>query len=112
MNDSKNIKKTLGSTVKELRVNKGLTQEQLAEFLGLQPHSVTKIETGRTFISSEVLASLSNFFDVTPSFFFNPKVKIITEEDLNYINEIKNLLPSFSTTKLREIYNILKVLDK
>jgi len=88
MNDSKSIKKTVGTTVKELRRNKNITQEQLAEYLGLQPHSVTKIETGRTFASSKVLAALSNFFNVTPAFFFNPKVKVITEEDLNYINEI------------------------
>lgn len=73
MYDSKNIKKIFGATVKELRTNKGITQEQLAEYLGLQPHSITKIETGRTFVSSEVLASLSNFFNVTPAFFLNPK---------------------------------------
>ncbi len=112
MNDSKSIKITFGATVKELRTKKGLTQEQLAEYLGLQPHSVTKIETGRAFVSSEVLAKLSNFFNVTPSFFFNKKVPIIAEENLHYINEIKQLLPSFENSKLREIYNILLALQK
>lgn len=112
MYNSQNIKKIFGTTVKELRTNRGITQEQLAEYLGLQPHSVTKIETGRTFVSSEVLASLSNFFNVTPSFFLNPKIKILSEDDINYCNEIKRLLPNFSSTKLREIYNILSVMDK
>lgn len=112
MNDSEKIKKIFGATVKELRKNKGLTQEQLAEFLGLQPHSVTKIETGRTFVSCEVLTSLSHLFNVSPAFFFNNKVKIINEDDLNYINEIKKMLPNFSTAKLREIYNILNAMDK
>lgn len=112
MNDSKSIKLILGATVKELRTNKGLTQEQLAEKLDLQPHSVTKIETGRAFVSSEVLAKLSNFFEVSPSFFFNKKVSIISEENLSYINEIKQLLPSFNNSRLHDIYNILLALQK
>lgn len=112
MSDSKQIKLILGATVKELRNNKGITQEQLAEYLGLQPHSVTKIETGRAFVSSEVLAKLANFFNVSPSFFFNKKVSILTDDNLNYINEIRQLLPTFNNDKLREIYNILLALQK
>lgn len=112
MNSSENIKKTLGAKVKELRIQKGLTQEKLAEYLGLQPHSVTKIETGRTFVSSEVLASLCNFFEVSSSYFFNPEIKIYTEKDLNYLNEIKRILPDFSPSKLEEIYKILSVMDR
>lgn len=111
MNNSTNIQKTLGANVKALRVNKNLTQEQLAEYLGLQPHSVTKIETGRAFVSSKVLAKISDFFNVTPAYLFSNKVKIITEDDLKYSDAIKKLLPNFSATKLREIYNILSVMD-
>ncbi len=112
MYDSENIKKIIGANVKELRINRGITQEQLSEFFGLQSHSVTKIETGSTFVSSKVLAALSNFFNVTPSFLLSPKVKVFTEADINYINEIKRLLPDFSSDKLREIFNILNVMDK
>lgn len=112
MDDSNIIKKIFGANVKELRTQKGITQEQLAQYLELQPHSVTKIETGRSFVSCEVLARLSKFFNVTPSYFFNQRVKVLTKDDKNYINEIKKLLPNFSPQKLREIYNILTVLDK
>lgn len=34
MYDSENIKKIIGANVKELRINRGITQEQLSEFLG------------------------------------------------------------------------------
>jgi len=112
MTESKDIKASLGAIVKELRNHKGITQEQLAEFLGLQPHTITKIETGRSFISSEVLAKLCNFFNVDPAFFFAKKAKVITEDDLNYIREIKQILPEFSSSKLKEIYNILLVMQK
>lgn len=112
MVDSKQIRATLGATVKELRTNKGITQEFLSECLELQPQTITTIETGRMFVSSEVLASLCNYFEVEPTIFFAKKPKITTEEDLNYLKEIKRLLPGFSTSRLRDIYNILLVLQK
>ena len=111
MIDSSKIKLNFGQTVRELRKQKGLTQEKLAEYIGIQPTTLASIETGRCFISSETLASLSNYFDVEPSFFFYNKVKILTEENDDYINEIKRVLPSFSTTKLKEIRNIVIALQ-
>jgi len=112
MVDSKKIKKILGATIKELRTQKNITQEQLAEYLTLQPQTITTIETGRAFVSSEVLANLCNYFNVEPSIFFKTKAKVVTEEDMNYINDIKRMLPSFDSAKLREIYNILLALQK
>ncbi len=104
------IKKNFGCVVRELRTSKDLTQEKLAEFLDLQTQTITAIETGKSFISCEVLTKLSNFFNVHPSIFFLPKVRIYDTNKLNYINEIKPLLSSFSQEKLKEIYNILVVM--
>lgn len=112
MVDSKQIRATLGATVKELRTNKGITQELLSEYLELQPQTITTIETGRMFVSSDVLANLCNYFEVDPTIFFAKKPRILTEEDLDYIKEIKRLLPSCSTARLRDIYNILLALQK
>ena len=36
----------LGNKIRELRVNKGLTQEQLATALNLSPQAISKWETG------------------------------------------------------------------
>lgn len=104
------IRKNLGLTVKELRSHKRLTQEQLAEYLELQPQTITAIETGKSFISCEVLARLSKVFEVNPSIFFTPKVKMYDEDELKYIHEIKQLLPLFNSEKLKTIYNILLVI--
>ncbi len=49
------IKKNLGEIVRELRLQKNITQEKLSEYLELQPRSITAIENGKTFISCEVL---------------------------------------------------------
>lgn len=111
MIDSKKIKLIFGQTVKELRTQKGITQEQLAEAIGLQPQTIATIETGRAFISSEVLAKLCNYFNVEPAIFFTQKVRRLSDEDINYIAEIKRMLPVFSSAKLREIHNILLALQ-
>ena len=51
MTDTEEIRKIFGKAVMELRTQKGLTQEQLAEYLTISPHTVTRIETGKTFVS-------------------------------------------------------------
>lgn len=112
MLDGKKLKKILGAIVKDLRIQKGLTQEQLAEQIGLQPQTIATIETGRVFISADVFASLCNFFNVEPTVFFSKKIEYPSDEQVHYINEIKRLLPGFSSDKLREIYKILLALDK
>lgn len=112
MYDSKSIKKVVGATVKELRNKEGLTQDKLSEYIGLQQKGLTQIETGRNFISSEVLGKLCEHFDVAPSVFFTPKPEFMFDKHINYAKEIKRLLPSFSAEKLHEIYNILLVMKK
>lgn len=112
MIDSNRIKLIFGETLRELRKQKGITQEKLAEYVGLQPTTIASIETGRSFTSSEALASLCNYFEVEPAVFFFNKVRIITEQDQNYINNIKRALPNFDTNKLKEINNIIIALQK
>lgn len=107
-----NIKKNFGIVVRELRLRKHLTQEKLAEYIDVQTQTISAIESGKTFISCEVLTKLANFFEVDPAIFFFKRVPIFLEEDLNYINEIKQLLPLFDSSKLSEIYKILLVIPK
>ena len=109
MIDSKKIKTRFGRNLRELRLQKDLTQEQLAYEVNMQPQSIGQIEIGRAFISSEKLANLCNFFQVEPSIFFNNRINSLSEKDLNYISEIKRLLPLLNTHKLKEIYEILLV---
>lgn len=106
------IKKILGTVLRELRMAKGLTQEQLAEYLEVQTHTVNRIETGRNFVSSELLTKLCDYFDVAPAVFFTQKPEIMIDKHINLIKEIVRLLPAFSTEKLSEILNILLVMKK
>ncbi len=73
MINSESVKKLFGANLKKLRLEKGLTQEQLAECLDMQVQTISFIENGRTFISSDVFAKICNLFDVSLEFMFKPK---------------------------------------
>ena len=50
----------IGARIKETRVKKGFTQEQLAEKVGIGPSHMSHIESGRTVPSFEVFLSIVN----------------------------------------------------
>lgn len=54
----------IGSFLKQLRHEKGLTQEQLAEQLNISNRSVSRWETGRTLPDLSTLVALAAFYDV------------------------------------------------
>lgn len=112
MVNSDKIKKIFGDNIKKLRKAKGLTQEQLAEALNLQLQSISYIENGRTFVSSEVLTNLSNFFNVEVSFFFKSAYIEHTDKELNLKKEINRLLSDCNHELLEKIYNIIITLKK
>lgn len=55
----------LGNHIKELRKQKGLRQEQLAEAMGVSTTSVSKWETNQSFPELTLLAELADFFEVS-----------------------------------------------
>lgn len=58
------IKKLLGKRIRELRKAKNLTQEKLAELVGIGPANISYIETGRFSPSVETLTKLSEALGV------------------------------------------------
>lgn len=58
-----NLKKT-GSFFKELRNEKGLTQEQLAEHFGVSGRTVSRWETGSNMPDLAILIEMADFYEV------------------------------------------------
>ena len=54
----------IGEFLKQLRNDKGLTQEQLAEHFYVSSRSVSRWETGRNMPDVEMLIELADFYDV------------------------------------------------
>ena len=55
----------LSEKLYELRKKSGLSQEQLAEQLGVSRQAISKWESGKAFPESDTLISISQYFDVT-----------------------------------------------
>lgn len=57
-----------GQRIRELRIEKGLTQTQLAEHLGLTQKSVSKYELEQLDLSTELVVKISRFFEVSADY--------------------------------------------
>lgn len=65
----------IGSKIREARISKGLTQEQLGEMLGVQKSAIAKYENGRVVnIKRSTLKKISEILDI-------PVYKLVTSEN-------------------------------
>lgn len=58
------IKDLLGKRIKELRKEKNLTQEKLAELIDIDTRNIIKIENGETFPRLKTLEKLLEVFQI------------------------------------------------
>lgn len=107
MVNSDDIKQNLGKNLKNLRIAKGLSQEKLAEFIGLERETISSMEVGRAFTSSEVLAAFSNFFTVEPSYFLKSNFIEQTQKIIDIKKAINCCLADCDESTLQKYYNIL-----
>lgn len=59
------MKLTIGKNLKRLRREKNITQDQLADILGVSYQSVSRWETGLCYPDIELLPTISDFFGVS-----------------------------------------------
>ena len=65
------IKKLLGQRIRDARKAKGLTQEKLAELLGIGTSNISYIETGKFSPSMENFEKLVEILEVEPCDLYN-----------------------------------------
>ncbi|MBQ8459103.1 helix-turn-helix transcriptional regulator [bacterium] len=98
------IKELLGKRIKELRVSRKLTQEQLSEMTGIGSPSISKIESGIFHPTDENLEKISQALKVEPyKLYMCSHNKDISE--LKF--EIDNMLKNASESEIRLAYKIL-----
>lgn len=100
------IKKLFGKKVKEKRLALSLTQEALAEKIGISAKSLSQIELGNNFVSAENLEAICAALSVTPRNLFDFQ----NDEDVDkyqFINEkLKN-----NQNLVAKIYEIISIFD-
>lgn len=109
--DGKDVRDIFGNSVKELRVAQNLTQEKLAELLNKDTSNIYRIESGRSFVSSDTIGQLTEIFNVHPAVLFTARPEILLKTHTNTLKAINQLLQTFSSDKLIEVYNILNVMN-
>jgi transcriptional regulator with XRE-family HTH domain len=77
----------LGAVIKTARLNKGLTQEQLAEKVGIGARHIMGIENEGKYPSYEVLSNLIQVLDISADLIFRPKSAKQTIEQEQFIHE-------------------------
>ena len=102
-----NQKELLGKRIKELRKQKGYTQDYLAEKLKIEPRQLSKLETGKHYPSFETIIALLETIDITCE-------ELISFEHLNSANDIRKTLlkdiENIDDSKIQNVYKILRVL--
>ena len=84
-----NIKKIFGNNLQLYRRKKGFSQEKLSEELDISTKHLSDLETGKSFVSAELLESISQVLHISPAaLFYTPEEKSIDESDWAKIEEI------------------------
>ena len=99
------IKKLLGKQIKLYREKANLTQEQLAEKIGINSRSVSVIECGINFVTAETLSMIARALDVTPKTLFD------FDDDFSVTKNTKEKLFDLinkNEDKIETIYKIVK----
>ncbi|MBO6087383.1 helix-turn-helix transcriptional regulator [bacterium] len=100
------IKVLIGRRIKAIRKSRGLTQEKLCELIGIEPQSMSYMETGKFAPSPDTLQKLSDVLNVKPYEFYY--FENITEKEMEKI-----LTSAIKKDKklLKILYNVYKSLE-
>lgn len=89
----------IGDVIYRLRKEKGITQDQLANFIGVSTAAVSKWESRISYPDITLLPILATFFNVNIDTLLNFKIELTDEEVMNIFVECERL---FSNGELQE----------
>lgn len=99
--------KKIGSFLKELRNEKGITQEQFAEILGVSGRSVSRWETGSNMPDISLLVEIADYFDVSIPEIINGERK--SEKMNEEVKEVAEAMSDYATTEKETLIKNVRV---
>lgn len=78
LSDANTVDRQVGERMRRRRILLGLTQDQLADALGISYQQIQKYETGANRVSAGRLAQIAEVLEVQPGWFFGAAEKVET----------------------------------
>lgn len=106
-----NIDKNFGKILRDFRIKNNLTQEQLAEKLGISLKYISRIENGNNGVKTQTLIDCMNILGISPNTIYAPfitnnevlktitlfeKFSSLSDEKKDFINSMMDLLQNLS----------------
>ena len=103
-----NAIEALGSVVKQIRLQQGLTQSQVAEKIGVEARTIMYIENGKTNPTWEIVFPLIRALEIDPRIVFYPE---LNRED-EAMAQIEILLSKCSDEDIQSLIPICETILK
>ena len=101
--------KLIGQRIKTCRIEKGYTQENVAEHLDISFSYVSRVERAAVKISLETLVKIATFLKTTPTYLIDGTVKISE----NYLQgELAEAISGFDSDKMKLLLEIAQSINK
>ena len=101
------IKSLLGKKIKQYRLQRGYSQEKLSEMLNISQRTLSGIECGNNFLTSQTLEKILEILKISPDeLFFVEHLKDENDLVAELLQDIKNL--KNDPEKLKIAYKIIK----
>lgn len=101
------MKYEIGSRIRKYREERGLSQKQLAELIGVKNNRVSNWEQGLNRPDADILAALCRALQVSPSELLDVR---LVDDELN-AQERKVIMAYRAKTELQQAVNILLGID-
>ena len=105
------FKKIIGKGIKLARKAKNLTQEDLAEKIGMSTQNLSSIERGIYFPKPENVDKICEVFNITPDVLCRPAA-LPNKNKLDIIHHINSILGTLEVEELEQIFKIAKTFEK
>ena len=102
------IKKGFGNRLNILRKSQNLTQEKLAEKIGINLRQLARIEAGESFVTADTLFNICKVLGISPNMLFEFEIQELEKKEENMLLKTleKNISSISNETKKIEFLNL------
>ena len=103
----KDLENATAARITALREKKKITQEELAEMLGLSVEAVASYESGRRLPRGQTIDKMIEVFGISPSYFLGP-LDVIDEMDIKRKEKFRDIFLQLVFMEDEELDKVLQ----